>query len=151
METVIKFGGEKSKGVVFGDGVDDETRAFGLFGGRVGSINELEFRFPDGSCHYPKSKEIVSEIPNGTIMRQVAGGGGGYGDGCAEKEKNKNAECGMRNAESKEVGSGKSECGITLLFQASFSDFQNLAGYRGQKNRGGRQFQPLRPDPDYHR
>jgi N-methylhydantoinase B len=80
VETIIKFGGEKSKGVVFGDGVDDETRAFGLFGGKVGSINEMEFRFPDGSCHKPKSKEIVSDIPNGTIMRQVAGGGGGYGD-----------------------------------------------------------------------
>jgi N-methylhydantoinase B len=80
VETIIKFGGEKSKGVVFGDGVDDETRAFGLCGGKVGSINAIEFRLPDGSCHKPKSKEIVSEIPNGTIMRQVAGGGGGYGD-----------------------------------------------------------------------
>jgi N-methylhydantoinase B len=79
VETVIKFGGEKSKAVVFGDGVDDETRAFGLFGGGVGSINEMEFRFPDGDCYQPKSKEIVSELPNGTIMRQVAGGGGGYG------------------------------------------------------------------------
>jgi N-methylhydantoinase B len=80
VETVIKFGGEKSKGVVFGDGVNDETRAFGLSGGRAGSINEMEFRFPDGSCHKPKSKEIISKIPSGTIMRQVAGGGGGYGD-----------------------------------------------------------------------
>ena len=80
VETVIKFGGEKSKAVVFGDGVDDETRAFGLFGGKAGSINEMEFRFPDGACHKPKSKEIVSDLPNGTIMRQVAGGGGGYGE-----------------------------------------------------------------------
>ena len=80
VETIIKFGGEKSKGVVFGDGVDEETRAFGLFGGEVGSINEMEFRFPDGGRHKPKSKEIVSGIPNGTILRQVAGGGGGYGE-----------------------------------------------------------------------
>jgi N-methylhydantoinase B len=80
VETVIKFGGEKSKAVVFGDGVDDETRAFGLFGGKAGSINEMEFRFPDGGSHKPKSKEIVSDLPNGTIMRQVAGGGGGYGE-----------------------------------------------------------------------
>ncbi len=80
VETIVKFGGEKSKGVVFGDGVDDETRAFGLFGGKVGSINDMEFRFPDGSCHKAKSKEIVSDIPKGTIMRQVAGGGGGYGE-----------------------------------------------------------------------
>lgn len=80
VETIIQFGGEKSKGVVFGDGVDNETRAFGLFGGNVGSINEMEFRFPDGSRHQPKSKEIVSELPKGTILRQVAGGGGGYGE-----------------------------------------------------------------------
>jgi N-methylhydantoinase B len=80
VETIIKFGGEKSKGVVFGDGVNDETRAFGLAGGMAGSINEMEFSFPDGGCHKPKSKEIVSEIPSGTIMRQVAGGGGGYGE-----------------------------------------------------------------------
>jgi N-methylhydantoinase B len=80
VETVIQFGGEKSKGVVFGDGVDNETRAFGLFGGNAGGINEMEFRFPNGSRHRPKSKEIVSDIPHGTILRQVAGGGGGYGD-----------------------------------------------------------------------
>ena len=80
VETIIKFGGEKCKGVVFGDGVNDQTRAFGLSGGRAGSINEMEFRFPDGSCHKPKSKEIISKIPSGTIMRQVAGGGGGYGE-----------------------------------------------------------------------
>ena len=80
VETIIKFGGEKSKGVVFGDGVDEQTRAFGLFGGKVGSINEMEFRFPDGRRHKPKSKEIVPDIPGGTIMRQVAGGGGGYGE-----------------------------------------------------------------------
>ena len=80
VETVIEFGGEKSRGVVFGDGIDDETRAFGLFGGNAGSINEMEFKFPDGSHHRPKSKEIVPEISRGTILRQVAGGGGGYGD-----------------------------------------------------------------------
>jgi N-methylhydantoinase B len=79
VETIIRFGGEESKGVVFGDGVDEETRAFGLFGGNVGSINQMVFRFPDGSRHRPKSKEIVSNIPPGTILHQVAGGGGGYG------------------------------------------------------------------------
>ena len=80
VETIIQFGGEKSKGVVFGDGVDNETRAFGLFGGKVGSLNEMEFKFPDGSLHRPKSKEIVSDISRGTILRQIAGGGGGYGE-----------------------------------------------------------------------
>jgi N-methylhydantoinase B len=80
VETIIRFGGEESKGVVFGDGVDEETRAFGLFGGNVGSLNEMEFKFPDGSRHRPKSKEIVFDIPPGTTLHQVAGGGGGYGE-----------------------------------------------------------------------
>jgi N-methylhydantoinase B len=80
VETIIQFYGEKNKGVVFGDGVDKETRAFGLFGGKTGSINEMEFRFPDGKSHHPRSKELVSDIPTGTVLRQVAGGGGGYGE-----------------------------------------------------------------------
>jgi N-methylhydantoinase B len=80
VETIIRFESEKSKGVVFGDGVDEEARAFGLFGGRPGSINEMEFQFADGHTHRPRSKELVADIPAGTIVRQVAGGGGGYGD-----------------------------------------------------------------------
>jgi N-methylhydantoinase B len=80
VETIIQFNGENNKAVVFGDGVDDETRAFGLFGGKAGSINEMEFRFPDGNRHQPQSKELIADIPTGTVLRQVAGGGGGYGE-----------------------------------------------------------------------
>jgi len=80
VETVIRLEGENSKGVVFGDGIEEQARAFGLFGGKKGSINELEFQFPNGNIHQPQSKEIVHSIPSGTVMRQVAGGGGGYGD-----------------------------------------------------------------------
>ncbi len=82
VETIIRFEGENSKGVVFGDGIDAETRAFGLFGGEPGSLNEMEFSFPDGRRHKPQSKELISDIPKGTVLRQVAGGGGGYGDPC---------------------------------------------------------------------
>jgi N-methylhydantoinase B len=39
----------------------------------------MELRFPDGNRHKPKSKEIISDLPSGTILHQVAGGGGGYG------------------------------------------------------------------------
>ena len=46
------------QGVVFGDGSINETQAFGLFGGKVGSINEMEFRFADGRRYKPSSKEI---------------------------------------------------------------------------------------------
>jgi len=80
VETIIRFEGENSKGVVFGDGIDEEARAFGLFGGQAGSINEMEFTFPGDRPYRPQSKELVPEIPKRTLLRQVAGGGGGYGD-----------------------------------------------------------------------
>jgi N-methylhydantoinase B len=80
VETIIRFEGENSKGVVFGDGIDEKARAFGLFGGKQGGINEMEFSFPDGKSHKPQSKELIADIPSGTVLRQVAGGGGGYGD-----------------------------------------------------------------------
>ena len=67
-------------GIAFGDGVEEEARAFGLFGGKPGSRNEIRFDFPDGSARLAKTKEIVRAIPRGTRFRQKAGGGGGYGD-----------------------------------------------------------------------
>lgn len=80
VETIIRFEGQNSKGVVFGDGIDEEARAFGLFGGKAGSLNEMVFDFPGNRVHKPQSKELVPEIPKGTLLHQVAGGGGGYGD-----------------------------------------------------------------------
>jgi len=80
VETIFKIYGEEVMGVTFGDGVDEQARAFGLFGGKEGSLNKMELIFPDGQIYYPKSKEIIKGIPPGTIFHEVAGGGGGYGD-----------------------------------------------------------------------
>ena len=80
VETIIRFNGENTRGVVFGDGIDPDARAFGLFGGEAGSINEIEFEFPDGRRFRPQSKELIPQIPRGSVMRQIAGGGGGYED-----------------------------------------------------------------------
>ncbi len=80
VETIIRFDGENTKGVVFGDGIEADARAFGLFGGKTGSINEIEFEFPDGQRFRPRSKELIPDIPKGSFERQLAGGGGGYGD-----------------------------------------------------------------------
>jgi N-methylhydantoinase B len=66
--------------VVFGDGVDEEARGFGIFGGRPGSLNALVITDPDGRSHRPRSKEIVRGIRRGSVVLQRAGGGGGYGD-----------------------------------------------------------------------
>ncbi len=80
VETIFKIYGEDVTGVTFGDGVDEEARAFGLFGGKEGSVNKIEFIYPDGKIYHPKSKEIIKEIPPGTVFHEIAGGGGGYGD-----------------------------------------------------------------------
>jgi N-methylhydantoinase B len=78
--TEMVLEGEDSLGVVYGDGVDPEARAFGLFGGHAGAANRLELEWPDGQVYVPRVKEKIERIPRGTILRQWAGGGGGYGD-----------------------------------------------------------------------
>lgn len=78
--TEFRIDGEDVTGIVFGDGVDDEARGFGVFGGKAGSINRIEIRYPDGKMRVPRSKEIVRGIPRGAVVVQTAGGGGGYGD-----------------------------------------------------------------------
>jgi len=78
VETELLLGGEGMNVVTFGDG--DVEPAFGLFGGKSGSLNRIELRFPDGGTHRPLSKELVEGVPAGTIWWQQAGGGGGYGD-----------------------------------------------------------------------
>ena len=65
---------------VFGDGGTDETAAFGILGGTSGCANSIELRYPDGTVYRPRLKDIVSDIPAGTVYHQIAGGGGGYGD-----------------------------------------------------------------------
>lgn len=64
----------------FGDGIDPGSEAKGILGGGAGVLNRGELRYPDGSVHVCKSKEVVAGIPKGTRWYQVAGGGGGYGD-----------------------------------------------------------------------
>jgi N-methylhydantoinase B len=80
VETEFEIRGENVTGVAFGDGVEEEARAFGLFGGKPGSRNEIRLDYPDGTARLAKTKEIVRGIPRGTRFSQKAGGGGGYGD-----------------------------------------------------------------------
>jgi len=80
VETIFKIYGQEVTGVVFGDGVEEEARAFGLFSGKAGSLNKLELTYPDDYLHAPKSKDVIRGIPKGTIFHEIAGGGGGYGD-----------------------------------------------------------------------
>jgi N-methylhydantoinase B len=80
VETEFVIRGENVMGVAFGDGVEEEARAFGFFGGKAGSRNAITLVYPDGSERRAKTKEIIRGIPPGTVFRQLAGGGGGYGD-----------------------------------------------------------------------
>lgn len=78
--TELEFLDEGAQASIFGDGDTPETTAFGIHGGTSGSKNGIEFVYPDGRTHRPRLKDLVSNIPRGTIYRQIAGGGGGYGD-----------------------------------------------------------------------
>jgi N-methylhydantoinase B len=80
IETEFRIDGENVTAIAFGDGVEDEARAFGLFGGQRGIRNDAVLRPPGGNERRPKTKEILRQIPRGTVFRQIAGGGGGYGD-----------------------------------------------------------------------
>ena len=80
VETEFVMRGENVTGVAFGDGVEEEARAFGFFGGKAGSGNAITLRYPNGETRSAKTKEIIRGIPPGTVFHQLAGGGGGYGE-----------------------------------------------------------------------
>ncbi len=78
VETRYRVGGDGTQIVTFGDG--DVEGAFGLFGGHGSTLNRIELRHPDGTVYTATSKDLVSDVPAGTLYVQEAGGGGGYGD-----------------------------------------------------------------------
>jgi len=78
VETHYRIGGNNTQMVTFGDG--DEEPAFGLAGGKDGTLNRIELHYPDGRIYKTTSKDLIEEVPEGTLYTQEAGGGGGYGD-----------------------------------------------------------------------
>lgn len=78
VETIIKIGADNTKMVVFGDG--DVEGAYGLFGGKGSILNSIKLTYPDKTELVPKSKDIINDIPSGTVYHQIAGGGGGFGN-----------------------------------------------------------------------
>ncbi len=78
VETEFIIGSEDTQLVTFGDG--DFEPAFGLFGGKDGTLNEIRLLYPDGQQVVPNNKDLIEGVPKGTLYHQLAGGGGGYGD-----------------------------------------------------------------------
>jgi len=78
VETEILIGADNTTMVVFGDG--DKLEPFGLFGGKSSILNVIKLIYPDGKEYIPLSKDMITDIPAGTVYYQVASGGGGYGD-----------------------------------------------------------------------
>jgi N-methylhydantoinase B len=76
VETEFVIGGKNTKVVTFGDG--DVEPAFGLFEGKSGTLNTIELRYPDGRVYKTTSKDLVENVPSGTVLFQQSGGGGGY-------------------------------------------------------------------------
>ncbi|MCH8184442.1 MAG: hydantoinase B/oxoprolinase family protein [Proteobacteria bacterium] len=77
VETKFEIGADNTQLVIFGDG--NIEPAFGLYGGKAGSLNAISLRYPDGTEHTPRCLDIIGNVPKGTQYRQLAGGGGGYG------------------------------------------------------------------------
>ncbi|MDP8205718.1 MAG: hydantoinase B/oxoprolinase family protein [Candidatus Electryonea clarkiae] len=78
VETEILIGADNTTMVVFGDG--DKDVPYGLFGGKGSILNKIALTYPDGTEKIPMSKDLIEDIPKGTVYYQVASGGGGFGD-----------------------------------------------------------------------
>ena len=89
VETRYRVGADGTQIVTFGDG--DVEPAFGLHGGGDGSLNFIDLTWPDGRTVRPTTKDLVPDVPAGTLYVQEAGGGGGYGPP-AERPADKVAE-----------------------------------------------------------
>ncbi len=78
VETEIRLGADNTTMIIFGDG--DKAAPYGLFGGKSSILNKISLKYPDGKERVPLSKDIIEDIPEGTIYYQIASGGGGFGD-----------------------------------------------------------------------
>lgn len=78
IKTSFVIGGEDTKLITFGDG--DVEPAQGAQGGGPGTLNKIELKSPEGEVYLATTKDLVDDVPAGTVYYQQAGGGGGLGD-----------------------------------------------------------------------
>lgn len=72
------IGSDHTKVVTFGDG--DVEPALGAHGGKAGTLNKIELTYPGGRKYLATTKDLIADVPRGTVFYQEAGGGGGWGD-----------------------------------------------------------------------
>jgi N-methylhydantoinase B len=99
--TKFKLGGEDNTLVTFGEG--DVEPPLGSQGGKPGALNSMKLTYPDGKGYKPTTKDLITDVPAGTIYYQEAGGGGGCGDPRKRKvqkvlEDVRNEKVGVRSA-----------------------------------------------------
>lgn len=80
VEVIFTINADGVQASVFGDGGNETTAAPGILGGTNGAVNYIQFEYPNHTIYNSYTKDLISEIPKGTIYKQLAGGGGGYGD-----------------------------------------------------------------------
>ena len=80
VEAIFTINADGVQASVFGDGGNEATAAPGILGGTNGAVNNIQFEYPDHTIYDSYTKDLISDIPKGTVYKQLAGGGGGYGD-----------------------------------------------------------------------
>lgn len=80
-ELKMRIDGEKNTVGVIGDGMATEGALppKGVFGGKDGTLNYARLTTPDGKEIDLGSKDFLFNLPKGTWIVQLAGGGAGYG------------------------------------------------------------------------
>lgn len=78
VETEFAIGSDHTKVVTFGDGDVEPSR--GAQGGKPGTLNKIELTYPDTRKYLCTTKDLIEDVPKGTVYFQQAGGGGGYGN-----------------------------------------------------------------------
>lgn len=78
VQTRFVIGSDNTRVVTFGDG--DIEPAFGVHGGKPGTLNIIKLIYPGDKVYKATTKDLIENVPKGTVFFQQAGGGGGYGE-----------------------------------------------------------------------
>ena len=127
VETLFEFRGKGIKVVTFGDGDVEPSR--GSQGGMEGGLNFIKLKYPgDTSWRTLTTKDLVHDVPDGTIYWQHASGGGGWGN-----PKERPAEKVLRDVRNELVSleSARRDYGVAInpdTWEVDWEETQKLRG-----------------------